>query len=114
MGSVQLLQATQLSTEQAEFVSIFHICIQQLNTIINDILDFTKMDEDKMILESVPVELRSIVEDSLECISHVAESKSIDLICIVSPDTPEKIVIDPVRLRNFFFVFFSHFQDKLS
>jgi signal transduction histidine kinase len=49
MGSVQLLQATNLTPEQNEFVNIFHICIQQLSTIINDILDFTKIDEDKVV-----------------------------------------------------------------
>jgi signal transduction histidine kinase len=66
------------------------------------------------VLESVSVDLRTLIEDSIEFIVHSSEIKSIELICNIDPETPDKIITDPVRLRthqNFIFSYFA--QGKL-
>jgi signal transduction histidine kinase len=108
-----LLKDTPLNQEQFEYLHISEVCCGQLMAIINDILDFTKMETENMVrrffwrekvisqvLESVPFNLHTLLEDTLELISYNAEQKDIELICDIDDNVPRVIYSDPTRLRN--------------
>ena len=62
-------------------------------------LFFLKMDENKMVLESVSFSVSQIIEESLEIVSFEAERKGLELVSVIEPSVPTMIVGDPVRLR---------------
>lgn len=76
------------------------MCGEQLLVIINDILDLSKMEENKMTLENTEFDLRETCEESLEIVSFNAESRKLELICDIDRSVPGKVVGDFCRLRQ--------------
>lgn len=98
---ISLLSESELTPEKQEMIRIAQVCSEQLLVIINDILDLTKMDENKMNLESLPFSLVSVIEDSLEVVSFNGEQKKIELISEFDPiSLVDKVIGDPLRLRQ--------------
>lgn len=81
MGILSLLLQSPLNSEQRDMVRISEVCGEQLLLVINDILDLTKMEENKMPLEVNPLSITNILEESLDVLVIEAEKKHIDLIC---------------------------------
>ncbi len=100
MGMTDLILGTELTPVQRNYALTLRQSGQNLLAIINDILDFVKIDERKLEFERVPVRLRSVVEDALELLDPLAEQRGIDLVTRFSPDTAEPILGDPVRIRQ--------------
>ncbi len=100
IGMTGLLLNTDLSEEQKEFVETIRVSGEALLTIINDILDYSKIELDKMELEEHPFEIRPCIEESLELLSSKAAEKQIDLLYYVEPDVPSVINGDSSRLRQ--------------
>eukprot|EP01114_Cavostelium_apophysatum_P020422 TRINITY_DN6839_c0_g1_i1.p1 TRINITY_DN6839_c0_g1~~TRINITY_DN6839_c0_g1_i1.p1 ORF type:complete len:693 (-),score=231.02 TRINITY_DN6839_c0_g1_i1:46-1938(-) len=100
MGMLSLLSDTNLSPQSREMVKTAHICGEQLMTVINDILDLSKMEENKVDLERLPFSLRNAIEDSLEIISFHSEKKQIELIADIDPDLQVMVIGDAIRLRQ--------------
>ena len=69
-----------------------------LLAIINDILDFSKIEAGKLELESIPVDPRRLVDDTLQLFSERAQSSNLEIAAFISTDVPQQIVADPVRL----------------
>ena len=63
------------------------VCAEQLLVVINDILDITKMEENKMVLENVAFSLRSVLEESLDVVGFDAEKKRVELVLDILPNT---------------------------
>jgi PAS domain S-box-containing protein len=100
IGMTGLLLNTDLSKEQKEFVETIRVSGEALLTIINDILDYSKIELDKMELEEHPFEIRPCIEESLELLSSKAGEKGIDLLYYVEPDVPASVTGDASRLRQ--------------
>jgi signal transduction histidine kinase len=100
MGMTLLLQDTDLSDEQRDFVETIHNSADALLTIINDILDFSKIDSGQLDLEEHPFQLRSCIEESLELLAPKAGEKGLDLICDIDESIPPSVVGDVTRLRQ--------------
>lgn len=100
VGMTSLLRDTELSSEQREFVGIVRNSSESLLTIINDILDYSKIDAGKLELESRRFDLRELVEGALELLSLSASEKGLDLAYIFGADVPEAINGDETRLRQ--------------
>lgn len=100
IGMTGLLQETELTTEQKEYVDTIRVSGDSLLTIINDILDFSKIESGKMDLESHPFELRSSIEETFDLVASKAMDKGIDLLYLIDPDVPPTILGDITRLRQ--------------
>jgi len=100
MGMTDLLMGTTLTAVQQSYVRTLRQSGDNLLAIINDILDFVKIDARKLELERVPLKLRSVVEDALELLDPLAEQRGIDLVTRFAPDTAEPVLGDPVRIRQ--------------
>jgi signal transduction histidine kinase/CheY-like chemotaxis protein len=100
IGITELLQHTSLDAQQRGFLDIIKNSGQSLLTIINDILDYSKIVAGEMTLEKIDIDLEVMVNECSELFSIMAEKKQIKVGAIIEPGTSLKIHTDPVRLRQ--------------
>ncbi|MEJ5365574.1 MAG: response regulator [Desulfosoma sp.] len=100
LGMNRLLQDTALDPVQREYVEIIQKSGEALLTILNDILDLSKIEAGKMELEHVDFDLRSAVESVVETLAVKAHEKGLELACLADRDVPRYVRGDPVRLRQ--------------
>lgn len=100
IATLDLLADTSLSTEQKDYVGIVRNSSQLLVSIINDILDLSKIESGKMELESIPFSLRDCVEQVLLTFASKAAAKSLELTYEIAPDVPPKFVGDEIRITQ--------------
>ena len=100
LGMTELLFDTELNPEQREYLGIVKASAESLLSIINDILDFTKIEARKLDLENIEFNLRDNLDDTLKMLALRAHQKGLQLACHVRPDVPETVVGDPSRLRQ--------------
>ena len=100
IGFTQLLSNTTLNQEQKEFVSIIETSSESLLGIINDILDISKINAEKMEIEEIPFNLIEKIESVLEILSAKAEAKNIILSLYVEPSISPYRIGDPTRLAQ--------------
>ena len=95
-----LLRQTDLGPDQRDFVETIRTSGESLLTIIDDILNFSKIESGKMELEQRPMDLRSCVEETLDLFAAKAAEKNIDLVCRIETSTPGRVMGDATRLRQ--------------
>ncbi len=100
LGMAELLQATSLSVEQRDYVDTIARCGGSLLTILNDILDLSKIDAGKLRFESIPFDLASLVFDVVELHRPKVVGGRVDLLVDIDSDVPSNLVGDPGRLRQ--------------
>lgn len=100
LGFARLLDVTELHPEQKEYTRIINLTSSLLLSIIDDILDFSKLQSNAIKLEKLSLNMESLVYDIVEMQSPAAHSKGIELIPVVSPDVPPELLGDPMRLRQ--------------
>ncbi len=100
IGMVDLLSRTQLTVEQREYADIIQISAGSLLTIINDILDFTKIEAGKMTIESAPFDLQATAAECLRLLAARAEEQGTELIFDYERGLPSKVVGDMIRIRQ--------------
>lgn len=100
IGAASLLVGTNLSAIQEEFVHTILVSGDNLLTIINDILDYSKIEAGKIELEAVSFSPRECIEDVFDLFAHTAAKKNLELLCDIQPDVPETLKGDPTRLRQ--------------
>ncbi len=100
LGMLDLFHTTPLDQEQREIVSVIHDSARSLLTIIDDILDLSKIEAGKLYLESVPLPLRETIENTVELVAHRAREKHLEVAWRVDPSLPERCLGDPVRIRQ--------------
>jgi signal transduction histidine kinase/CheY-like chemotaxis protein len=100
LGMLDVLSATALSGEQTEMVEVVNQSARSLLSIIDDILDLSKIEAGKLSLEQVSLRLRQSVETTLEMLAPRARERHLELAWQVDPAIPEQCLGDPVRLRQ--------------
>ena len=100
IGMTGLLLDTVMDDVQREYVRTIRISGEQLLKIINDILDLSKIDSDKLDFDLQPFDLRECIEDSLDLLASRAAEKNIELIYSAGDDIPAAINSDVTRLRQ--------------
>jgi CheY-like chemotaxis protein/HPt (histidine-containing phosphotransfer) domain-containing protein len=100
LGMAHLLLQTDLTERQRNFVRTMQQSAESLLTILNDILDLSKMEAGKMTLEHFAFDLRNTVEDLAESVAPIAHGKGLELTCDVPPNIPVSLVGDAGRLRQ--------------
>ncbi|MCW2278603.1 ATP-binding protein [Heliophilum fasciatum] len=100
MGMLDLLQDTNLTEEQGHMTSIARNSSEALLSIINDILDLSKIEAGKIKVERIPFHLPSSITKMLAIIDKPAKEKGLSLYSIISPAIPATVCGDPVRLNQ--------------
>jgi signal transduction histidine kinase/ActR/RegA family two-component response regulator len=98
LGMTELALSTTLSEEQREFLLTVKSSADRLLTIINEILDYSKLEAGKTVLDSVAFHLPSVVSDVLRSLALLAHQKGLELTVGMAPDVPADLTGDPVRL----------------
>ena len=100
IGMTGLLLGTELSQEQQEFAEVVRSSGDALLHVIDDILDYSKIEAGKLELEREPFELRECVEGALDIVAPWASDREIELGCLVGEGVPAGVVGDAARLRQ--------------
>jgi PAS domain S-box-containing protein len=100
MGMTDLLLKTNLTPEQLDFVQTLKISSQNLLSIINDILDLSKLEAGEMRLETIEFDLSICVDEVLDLLATPAQKKGIELVALIDSDVPIQIRGDAARLRQ--------------
>lgn len=103
MGMLELLRDTDLNEEQREYLRLAHLSSESLLSIIDDILDFSRIEQDKLELELIGFDPRSSISQIMNVMGSRAASRGIELIAEVGADVPDFIIGDPVRLKQVLF-----------
>ncbi|MBI1296896.1 response regulator [bacterium] len=98
LGMASLLLDTTLTSTQREYVEIMQRSGEHLLSLINEILDFSKIEADHLELESIPFDLLELLESASDSLIAHAQSKGLELACIVDPEVRSLTVGDPTRL----------------
>ncbi|UTA48214.1 response regulator [Simiduia sp. 21SJ11W-1] len=100
IGMVELLRDTPLNNTQQHYLDVIHRSGETLIDIINDILDYSKIEAGKMELEAAPFNLEDLLEDCVQLFGATANKRHIELIGSVAPGTPLNLLGDQTRLRQ--------------
>ncbi|MFK0093779.1 response regulator [Pseudomonas sp. NPDC090592] len=100
LGMTELLLGTPLSVKQRDYVQTIHSAGNELLTLINEILDISKLESRQIELDDVQFDLNALVEDCLNIFRAKAEQQNIELISFTQPQVPQVISGDPTRLRQ--------------
>jgi CheY-like chemotaxis protein/HPt (histidine-containing phosphotransfer) domain-containing protein len=100
IAMTNLLLQTELNEEQRDFVDTIRASGESLLTIINDILNFSKIQSGKLELEHRPLDLRACIEDALDLLAAKAVEKNLDLVYEVADETPGQLVGDVTRIKQ--------------
>jgi signal transduction histidine kinase/CheY-like chemotaxis protein/HPt (histidine-containing phosphotransfer) domain-containing protein len=100
IGLTNLLQHTQPTREQAEYLTAIGSSSQNLLVILNDILDSSKMEAGKLSLEQIPFRLPDAVRRLSTMFRYAADSKGLQLRVEIAPEVPAAVLGDPTRLQQ--------------
>jgi signal transduction histidine kinase/DNA-binding response OmpR family regulator len=100
VGMTALLLGTELDSEQREYAETAARSAEALLTVIDDILDFSKVEAGRVELERTELDLRAAVEDVAQLLAATAGGKGVDLVSQVDPEVPSVVFGDPARLRQ--------------
>jgi signal transduction histidine kinase/CheY-like chemotaxis protein len=100
LGMTELALSTTLTEEQREFLLTVKSSGDRLLTIINEILDYSKMEAGKTVLDAVPFHLPTVVNDVLRSVAFLAHQKGLELTAQIAPEVPADITGDSVRLAQ--------------
>ncbi len=100
MGMADLLTDTKLTPEQEAYVAAIRSSGEALLTLIDEVLDFSKIESGRLDLEETAFDLTAMVESAAELLAPRAQAKGLDIACAIAPDLPRRILADPTRLRQ--------------
>lgn len=100
IGMAEILDETELNSEQKEHTRAIQSCAQSLLLIINDILDLSKIEANHLTIEKIPSSIYSLI-DELKALQHIqAEKKNVHLTWCVKNSVPPSVNIDPIRTKQ--------------
>lgn len=100
LGMANILKNTELNNEQSGYVDTVLKSGQNLLSIINEVLDFSKAESGKMTLENIPMNIEEQITDAMDLMSAVAEEKGLTITGKVEADTPEIVLTDPTKIKQ--------------
>jgi signal transduction histidine kinase/CheY-like chemotaxis protein/ligand-binding sensor domain-containing protein len=100
LGMTQLTLETELTPEQRDYLEMVKASADALLTVLNDVLDLSKIEAGRLDLDPIPFRLRDSVADTLKLLAVRADEKGVELTCDIRPEVPEVVVADPTRLRQ--------------
>ena len=99
IGAAGLLRDMRLTAEQQEYVRVIHECGDQLSSLIQNILDFTRLDGERLELEEMAFDPRALIRDTIAALSGQARAKGLTLVAAIG-EMPVTVSGDAARLRQ--------------
>ncbi|WP_108125954.1 response regulator [Saccharospirillum mangrovi] len=100
IGFARLLAKSNLTQKQDDYVSTILSSSQGLLTIINDVLDFCKIEAGKLMLDNRSTNLHETIEDVLVMLAPASQAKQLEVVSLFYSDVPEQVITDPLRLKQ--------------
>jgi signal transduction histidine kinase/DNA-binding response OmpR family regulator len=100
IGMLELLAESRMTREQRDYLSTARNSAHALLALVNDLLDLSKIEAGKMVIEEIPFELRQLARESVRGSLAAAAAKGLTLDLEVDPETPRGVMGDPLRLRQ--------------
>jgi len=100
IGMIELLLMMPLTPRQKEYIDAISCSAESLMTVLNDILDYSKIEAGKLVIESVTFNLSDTIEQVGQLMAAQARNKDIDVLVHFPPDIPNFVVGDPTRIRQ--------------
>ncbi len=100
IGMADLLWETPLTSDQRKYLRIFRRAGSNLLSLINDILDLSKVEAGHLELEAIEFDLGELIDKAIEILAMRANEKGLELACHLSPDVPCSLIGDPNRLHQ--------------
>ena len=100
IGITELVLDTELTAEQKDYLNIVKSCGDSLLTLINDILDYSEIEADKVELQERQFDLDEVISEALRSLAAPAQAKGLALVRRIHPEVPAELVGDPDRLRQ--------------
>ena len=100
VGMTELLLDSGLAGEPRRYAETVQSCSETLLRLINDLLDFAKIEAGKLDLESIPFDLHSALKEAIDILHPRAERKNLTLSVLIAPGVPARLRGDPGRLRQ--------------
>jgi len=100
IGTTELALDTQLSSEQRELLDTTRNSAESLLRLLDDVLDFSKMEAEKVDLQQVPFDLPKLVRETIKILAPQASQKRLALTHSIAPRVPDHVTGDPGRLRQ--------------
>src|SRR5205814_232177 len=100
IGMAGLLADEELTDEQREFAEIIHTSGDHLLALINDILDYSKLEAGRLQLENLAFGVSNVLEEVLDMVAGKARDKGLELAHEVAPDVPRFVIGDAGRVRQ--------------
>jgi signal transduction histidine kinase/DNA-binding response OmpR family regulator len=100
IGMTELALDTELTPEQREYLQDVKASAESLMTLINDILDLSKINAGKLQLDPIAFNLRDSIEETMRIVALRAHQKGLELTCDVGSEVPDAVFGDPTRLRQ--------------
>jgi len=100
IGMTDLLLETELSDEQREYALVVSRCSKDLQKLLNDILDFSRIEARRLYIDDVNFDLRVALEETVSLFLMQAKKSGLTLSCHIDPDVPVNLKGDPHRLTQ--------------
>ncbi len=100
IGFTNLLLETNLQPHQLDYLTTIRKSADNLLAIINDILDFSKIEAGRLELDYIPMDIRECIEEVTSILAPTACNKKLELIPIIDPDVPMRVIGDPLRFKQ--------------
>ncbi|MDD3444898.1 MAG: ATP-binding protein [Zavarzinia sp.] len=100
LGTLDLLRQSPLDRQQDHYVAVLDTSAHALLDVLNDILDFSRLESGSITVERIPFALRETMNDAVDLYRARCEQKNVRLTCSVEDDVPDYLIGDPARLRQ--------------
>jgi PAS domain S-box-containing protein len=100
IGMTELTLETELDLTQREYLNAVKYSADSLLSVINEVLDFSKIEVGRLALDPIDFNLRDHLGHAMKSLAVGAHQKDLELACFVPPELPEFVIGDPVRLRQ--------------
>jgi len=100
VGYIELLSSMRLESKQASYLAEVKVSIDALLLLINEILDYSKIEAGMLLIENIPFNLHRLVEEAVSLFSPKAYGKGIEIVSHIYTGVPSEVQGDPGRLRQ--------------
>ncbi|WP_428672916.1 ATP-binding protein [Roseibium sp.] len=103
LGMAALLRDTRLTKEQNAYIEALETSGETLLLLIDEVLDFSKVEAGKLDIQAVPVRVGALAENVVELLAPKAHAKKLEIGAMLAPDLPEEVTLDATRVRQILF-----------
>ncbi len=100
LGMLEVLLDSSLNTSQRDYARVIQESAKSLMMILDDILDFSKLETGKLLFETIEFDLRATVENTIALYAEQCEAKQIEIVSLIAPDVPTSLLGDPGRVKQ--------------